>query len=72
MESHPDLKLLHDVLVDWDRKPWTAVTRSADEVITEAELLGWQAVKVEHEPLGLFGVVTLLRVAGVERAEAVA
>ncbi len=63
MEGHTDLKLLHDVLVDWDRKPWTAVTRSADEVIAEAEPLGWRAVKVEHEPLGLFGVVTLERVA---------
>jgi 2-polyprenyl-3-methyl-5-hydroxy-6-metoxy-1,4-benzoquinol methylase len=63
MEGHTDLKLLHEVLVDWDRKPWTAVTRSADEVIAEAEPLGWRAVKVEHEPLGLFGVVTLERVA---------
>jgi hypothetical protein len=51
------------VLVDWDRKPWTAVTRSAEEVVAEAEPLGWRAVKVEHEPLGLFGVVTLERVA---------
>ena len=64
MEGHTDLKLLHDVLVDWDRKPWTAVTRSADEVIAEAEPLGWRAVKVEHEPLGLFGVVTLERTSG--------
>jgi hypothetical protein len=63
MEGHTDLKLLHDVLVDWDRKPWTAVTRSADEVIAEAEPLGWRAVTVEHEPLRLFGVVTLERVA---------
>ena len=61
MEGHTDLKLLRDVLVDWDRKPWVAVTRSADEVIAEAEPLGWRAVTVEHEPLGLFGVVTLER-----------
>ena len=63
MEGHTDLALLHDVLVDWDRKPWTAVTRSADEVIAEARPLGWRAVMVEREPLGLFGVVTLERVA---------
>ena len=72
MEGHTDLKLLHDVLVDWDRKPWTAVTRSADQVIAEAEPLGWRAVRVEHEPLGLFGVVTLERVAGAARPETVA
>jgi 2-polyprenyl-3-methyl-5-hydroxy-6-metoxy-1,4-benzoquinol methylase len=63
MEGHTDLRLLHDVLVDWDRKPWTAVTRSAQEVIALAEPLGWRPVRVEHEPLGLFGVLTLERVA---------
>jgi hypothetical protein len=62
MEGHTDLKLLHDVLVDWDRRPWTAVTRSAAEVIALAEPLGWRAIRVEHEPLGFFGVVTLERV----------
>jgi hypothetical protein len=69
MEGHTDLKLLHDVLVDWDRKPWTAVTRSAQDVIEMAEPLGWQAVRVEHEPLGLFGVLTLERVAPEAPAE---
>lgn len=68
MEGHPDLKLLSDVLVDWDGEPWTAVTRSADEVIAEAEALGWQAVMVEHEPRRQFGVVTLERVAKVNGA----
>lgn len=72
MEGHTDLKLLHDVLVDWDRKPWTAVTRSAEEVISEAEPIGWRAVTVEREPLHLFGVVTLERVAASEHAEATA
>jgi SAM-dependent methyltransferase len=65
MEGHTDLKLLHDVLVDWDGKPWTAVTRSAGELIELAEPLGWRAVRVEHEPLGLFAVLTLERVATV-------
>jgi 2-polyprenyl-3-methyl-5-hydroxy-6-metoxy-1,4-benzoquinol methylase len=63
MEGHPDLKLLSDVLVDWDGEPWTAVTRSADEVIAEAEPFGWRARTVEHEPRGQFGVVTLERAA---------
>ncbi len=62
MEGHPDLKLLSDVLVDWDGGSWMAVTRSADEVIAEAESLGWRALTVEHEPLGQFGVLTLERV----------
>jgi SAM-dependent methyltransferase len=62
MEDHPDLKLLSDVLVHWDGGPWTAVTRSADEVIAEAERFGWRALLVEHEPRHLFGVVTLERV----------
>lgn len=66
MEGHPDLRLLHDVLVDWDRKPWTAVTRSAEAVIAAAEPLGWRAVTVEREPLGLFGVLTLERTEGGE------
>jgi hypothetical protein len=64
MEGHTDLKLLSDVLVDWDRKPWVAVTRTAEELIAEAEPIGWRATVVEHEPLGLFGVVTLERTAG--------
>ncbi len=63
MEGHPDLLLLRDVLVDWDRRPWVAVTRSAEEVIAEAEGLGWRAERVEREPERLFGVVTLVRVA---------
>ncbi len=63
MSGHPDLRLLSDVLVDWDGEPWTAVTRSADEVIAEAEPFGWQALTVEHEPRGQFGVLTLERVA---------
>lgn len=63
MEGHPDLLLLRDVLVDWDRKPWIAVTRSAEEVVDLAAPLGWRAVVVEREPERLFGVVTLERVA---------
>ncbi len=61
MERHPDLAMLRDVFVDWDRKPWIAVTRPAEEVIAEAEPLGWRAVRVDREPEGLFGVVTLER-----------
>ncbi len=63
MEGHPDLLLLRDVLVDWDRRPWTAVTRSAEEVVAEAEALGWRAVRLEREPERQYGVVTLERVA---------
>lgn len=62
MEGHPDLKLLSDVLVDWDGASWTAVTRGPDEVIAEAESLGWRALVVEHEPRHQFGVLTLERV----------
>ncbi len=63
MEDHPDLLLLRDVLVDWDRKPWIAVNRSADEIADEARPLGWEPVRIEREPLGLFAVATLRRVA---------
>jgi SAM-dependent methyltransferase len=62
MERHPDLAMLRDVFVDWDRKPWIAVTRSAEEVVAEAEPLGWRSVRVDREPEHLFGVVTLERV----------
>ncbi|MGD0123108.1 MAG: class I SAM-dependent methyltransferase family protein [Candidatus Limnocylindrales bacterium] len=61
MEGHPDLLMLRDVLVDWDRKPWIAVTRSADEVLAVAEPLGWRAVRIDREPNGLFGVATMVR-----------
>jgi len=63
MEEHTDLLLLRDVLVDWDHKPWIAVTRSADAIADEARPLGWEPVRVEREPLGLFAVATLRRVA---------
>ena len=63
MEGHTDLLLLRDVLVDWDRKPWIAVTRSVDEIAEEARPLGWELVRIEREPLGLFAVATLRRVA---------
>lgn len=62
MEGHTDLLLLRDVLVDWDRKPWIAVTRSAEAVVAEAAPLGWRPIRVDREPEGLFGVVTLERV----------
>jgi len=61
MESHTDLLLLRDVLVDWDRKPWIAVTRSADEIAEEARPFGWEPVTIQREPLGLFAVATLRR-----------
>ena len=61
MEHHPDLLMLRDVLVDWDRGPWIAVTRSADEVLEMARPYGWQAERVDREPNGLFGVVTMVR-----------
>lgn len=61
MEGHPDLRMLSDVLVDWDGEPWQAVTRSADEVIAEAEPLGWQAMRLQREPRGQYGVITLER-----------
>lgn len=61
MEGHPDLLMLRDVLVDWDRKPWTAVTRSAEEVLAIAEPLGWKAVRIDREENRLFGVVTMVR-----------
>ena len=66
MEDHPDLRMLSDVLVDWDGEPWQAVTRSAEEVIAEAESLGWRALRVQREPRGQYGVVTLERVADEE------
>ena len=64
MESHPDLRMLSDVLVDWDGEPWQAVTRSADEVIAEAVPLGWQAIRIQREPRGQYGVITLKRTGG--------
>lgn len=61
MEHHPDLLLLRDVLVDFNGKPWVAVTRSAEEVLALAEPFGWRPVLVEREEQGFFGVATMLR-----------
>jgi ubiquinone/menaquinone biosynthesis C-methylase UbiE len=61
MESHPDLRILSDVLVDWDGRPWQAVTRSAEEVVAEAEPLGWRARRIQREPRGQYAVMTLER-----------
>jgi hypothetical protein len=61
MERHTDLAMLREVFVDWDGNPWIAVTRSAEEVIAEAEPLGWRALRVDREAERLFGVVTIER-----------
>jgi SAM-dependent methyltransferase len=61
MEHHTDLAMLRTVFVDWDGRPWIAVTRSAEEVISVAAPLGWRAIRVDREPERLFGVVTLER-----------
>jgi SAM-dependent methyltransferase len=64
MEGHTDLAMLREVFVDWDGNPWIAVTRSAEEVVAEAEPLGWRAIEIAREPEHLFGVVVLERVQG--------
>jgi putative methyltransferase len=61
MEDHPDLAMLHDVLVDFDGRPWVATTRSAEEVLELAATRGWRPVRVEREAQGLFGVITMVR-----------
>lgn len=63
MERHTDLAMLRTVFVDWDGRPWIAVTRSAEEVIGEAAPFGWRAIRIDREPERLFGVVTLERIA---------
>ena len=61
MEAHPNLALLRDVLVDFNGRPWEAVTRSAERVLELAAPLGWRAGAVEREPNGLFAVATMRR-----------
>ena len=61
MESHPDLRILSDVLVDWDGRPWQAVTRSAEDVVAQAESVGWSVLRVQREARGQYAVVTLER-----------
>jgi len=61
MEEHPDLAMLHDVLVDFHGRPWVAATRSAEEVLAMAAAHGWRPTRVEREPERLFGVVTMVR-----------
>lgn len=61
MERHPDLALLRDVLVDFNGRPWEAVTRSADEVLSLAEARGWRLERIEREGRGFFAVATMVR-----------
>jgi hypothetical protein len=61
MERHPKLDLLRDVLVDFDGRPWVAVTRSIDEVMTLAQPRGWRLDAVNRERRGFFAVATLVR-----------
>jgi putative methyltransferase len=61
MEDHPDLAMLHDVLVDFNGRRWVAVTRTAEEVLDLAAPHGWRPVRIEREPRRLFAVVTMAR-----------
>lgn len=61
MENHPKLDLLRDVLVDFNGRPWVAVTRSVDDVMSLAQPRGWRLDAVDREPRGFFAVATLVR-----------
>jgi 2-polyprenyl-3-methyl-5-hydroxy-6-metoxy-1,4-benzoquinol methylase len=61
MEGHPDLLMLRDVLVNFDLQSWTAVTRSAEEVLAIAEPFGWRRRRIDREASGQYGVVTMVR-----------
>jgi hypothetical protein len=61
MEGHTDISMLRDVLVNFEGKPWVAVTRSAEQILTVAEPLGWRATRIDREPSAMFGVVTMER-----------
>ena len=58
-ESHPDLELLRESLVDLNQRPWDLVPRPAGELVRWAEPLGWRLETVAHN--AYFGVGTLLR-----------
>ncbi len=61
MEGHPDLLMLRDVLVNFDLESWSAVTRSAEEVLAVAGEFGWRCRRICREPSGQYAVVTAVR-----------
>jgi ubiquinone/menaquinone biosynthesis C-methylase UbiE len=61
MEGHPDLLMLRDVLVNYNLQSWTAVTRSAEDLLAMAEPLGWREKRIGREPSHQYAVVTMVR-----------
>jgi 2-polyprenyl-3-methyl-5-hydroxy-6-metoxy-1,4-benzoquinol methylase len=58
-ESHPNLKMLQQVFVDLNQKPWELVPRPAETLVTWANPLGWKLEKLERN--SFFAVGTLVQ-----------
>jgi hypothetical protein len=54
--THPQLKLIANVLTNRNGEPWVMGTRSLSKVEGWAREAGFSSVSSELEPLGLFGV----------------
>jgi hypothetical protein len=61
MERHTDLALLSATMIDFHKRPWVAVLRSADDIARLAAVRGWRLERCEREPNGFFAVATMVR-----------
>jgi hypothetical protein len=62
MERHTNLALLAATTIDFNKRPWVATLRSAEDIARLAEPRGWRVERSEREPRGFFAVATMVRV----------
>ncbi len=61
MERHTDLALLSATMIDFHKRPWVAMVRTADDIARLAAARGWRLERCEREPNGFFAVATMVR-----------
>jgi ubiquinone/menaquinone biosynthesis C-methylase UbiE len=61
MERHTNLAMLSATMIDFNKRPWVARLRSAEEIAALAERRGWRVERCEREPGRFFAVATMVR-----------
>ena len=61
MERHTNLALLAATTIDFNKRPWVATVRPAEDIAKLAESRGWRIERCEREAGGFFAVATMVR-----------
>ena len=61
MERHTNLALLSATTIDFNKRPWVATLRSAEDIAKLAEPRGWRVERCEREAGRFFAVATMVR-----------